>query len=104
MPKTRPARVPSATVARTSTVTSRPMLPAWGADGQPNADFPPPLQHGVIEDAVQPHARQQQCDQREEQRESGQQPLAYGVRLIQFLLRLEIDHVEIGARSRYLAS
>ena len=50
------------------------------ADRHANADFAPPLQHGVVEHAVQADAREQQRDRREEQRQHRQQPLADGLR------------------------
>ena len=66
-----------------------------------DADFPPVLQHRVIEDTVQSDARQHERNGRKEQRQHREHSLANHLRLIDLRLRDCRAHSEAGSRVRY---
>ena len=101
IPSARPASAPTSTIAKTSMVTRRATSPVCCADCHANADFKPSLQHGVVEHAIEPDAGEQQRNNREEERQHRQQPLADGVLLVQLRLCSDIADAEFGAPPRH---
>ena len=58
IPSATPANAPASTIDSASSVTSRAMPPGLRADRHAYADLPPPLQHSVVEHAVQARSPQ----------------------------------------------
>jgi hypothetical protein len=98
IPSATPASAPTSTMAKISTVTRPRDASGRRADGHANADLAPPLQHGIVQHAIQADGREQQRDRREEQRQHGQQPLAHGLRPHQIRLRADVVDAELGPR------
>ena len=67
---------PATTVPARAVRIPRTSMSGPRAERNAEADFSTALKHGLIEDAAQSHTRQQQPDEREENRQRRQQPLA----------------------------
>ena len=68
-----------------------------GAQGHADADLAPTLPYGVVQDAVEADAREQERDSSEEARKHGQQALADGLRVDRLLLCTHVADTEFRA-------